>query len=254
MVLSVKFNLLLLSIVLSSIQPGPVSAADSPARPQDYTATYQVLHNGNNLAEVTVRLSHQGGVWTLHGFTHDTRGLADILNVQGAQTTTGRWLGGRFIPEAYSFSFSLIGYKTAWKADFDWQSGVVTTTGKAWDTQISLADGAVDPFSLSLNIRSQLTENQHHMAINVIDEDEIDQQIYRADRQEALDTALGCLDTTRVKRIRNHSKRTSMFWYANDHDYVPVLIRHSKKNGNDFKLQIISLDIGGQGIQPVSHC
>ena len=78
--------------------------------------------------------------------------------------------------------------------------------------------------------------------------------MYQADREEPVDTALGCLETTRVRRIRENSKRTSMVWYANDHNYVPVLMQHSKKKGNDFRLKIISLDVNGLPVQPVSSC
>ena len=252
--LFIKLNSLLLFIVLSSIQPDLAEAAGSKAIPREYTATYKVLHNGNRLANVTVRLSHRDDIWTLHGFTHDTRGLAGVLNVRGVQTTTGKWQDGRFYPDDYRFSFSLIGYKSAWLSDFDWPSGTVTSSGRKWDKKLSLEGGAIDPFSLSLNIRALLTESPQHMAINVLDEDKIDQQEYQSDRNEMLDTALGCMNTTRVKRMRSNAKRTSMFWYAHDHDYVPILILHSKKNGNDFKLKIISLDIGGQLVEPVSHC
>jgi hypothetical protein len=232
----------------------PVGAAETHAIPQDYTAVYKVLRNDKNLAEVTIRLSHQDDIWTLHGFTHDMRGLADVLNVKGTQTTTGIWQDGRFLPGDYRFSFSVIGYKSKWQANFDWPSGFVTTSSKSGDTQLPLAGGAVDPFSLSLNIRSLLAEKQTSMAVNIIDKDEIDEQMYRADLEESVDTALGCFQTTRVKRVRENKKRVSMVWYANDYSYVPVLMQHSKKKGNDFRLQIISLDVGGQQIQPESHC
>jgi hypothetical protein len=213
-----------------------------------------VLRNGNWLAEVTVQLSRQGDTWTLHGFTHDTRGLADVLNVRGVQTTTGKFQEGRFYPDDYKFSFSLIGYKFAWHAAFDWPAFVVSSRGKKWDTELSLEGGAIDPFSLSLKIRSLLAANTQHMAVNVIDEDRIDQQVYRVESKEAVDTALGCMDTTRVSRVRDNTKRTSMIWYANDHDYIPVLLRHSKKKGNDFKLKIISLEVAGQSVQAENRC
>ena len=250
-----KFYFLFLCLTLSAFPTASVEATEAPAIPPDYTAIYEVLRNDKNIAEVTIRLSHQDDIWTLHGFTHDMQGLADLLNNKGAQTTTGTWRDGRFIPEDYKFSFSLIGYKTDWHAAFDWSSGFVTTTsGKAGDAQLPLADNAVDPFSLSLNIRSQLAKNQTQMAVKIVDEDEIDEHVYQADREESVDTALGCLQTTPVRRVRENSKRTSMVWYANDHNYVPVLMRHSKKKGNDFRLKIISLDVNGQPVQPVSPC
>lgn len=222
--------------------------------PRDYTAVYQVLRNDKQVGAVTISLSHQGDVWTLHGFTHDMRGLAKMLNIKGSQTSTGKWTDGRFLPHDYKVSFSLIGYKNGWNADFDWTTDVVTTTSKDTQTRLSLLGGAVDPFSLSLSIRSLLAENQSQMKLDVIDEDLIDSEVYAAKTDEFFDSALGCLQTTRVERIRENNKRSSMIWYADDHDFVPVLMHHSKRKGNKLELQITSLAIDGQKITPIAAC
>ena len=140
------------------------------------------------------------------------------------------------------------------KANFDWSGGTVTATRKKRETQLPLTDGANDPFSLSLNIGSHLARNQDVMNVYVVEEDKIEEQRYQVDNQELLDTGLGCLETTRVKRIRDNTKRTSLFWYANEYDFVPVQIRHTKKKGNDFRLEIISLNVAGLEIQPTGAC
>lgn len=254
MVHFLKIFSLLFFALPASLPATTLDTTDAISLPQDYTAVYRVMRNNKNLAEVTIRLSHQDDIWTLHGFTHDMRGLANFLHVKGSQTTTGTWQDGRFIPTDYQFSFSVVGYKSAWQADFNWPASTVTISNKSGQSKMSLADGAIDPFSLSLDIRSQLEKNQARMAVNVLEEDEIKNQMYQADREEQMDTALGCMDTTRVKRIRKNEKRQSLVWYANNHSYVPVLIQHSRKKGNDFQLQIISLDIGGHEVQAGSPC
>ena len=45
-----------------------------------------------------------------------------------------------------------------------------------------------------------------------------------------------------------------MVWYANDLDFVPVLIHHSKRKGNKLELQIAALEIDGQEILPAASC
>jgi hypothetical protein len=249
-----RLTALALIITLLSISPVRAIALEGSMIPQDYTAVYRVLRNGQDVAEVTISLSHQDDVWTLHGFTHDMQGLADLLNVRGVQTATGRWQDGRFVPENYQYSFSVVGYKTTWQADFDWPSGVVTSSGKKGDVQLPLTSGAIDPFSLSLNIGSFLAASESQMNVNVVDENKIRNHLYQVDIKEPVDTALGCLETTRVKRMRKKLRRNSLVWYANEHNYVPVLIHHSKKKGNSFRLQIISLDIDGQPILPAASC
>jgi hypothetical protein len=166
-----RFTSLSLIITLLSFSPIRAKAVEVSTIPQDYTAVYRVLRDDQDVAEVTIRLSHQDDIWTLHGYTHDMRGLADLLNVKGVQTTTGRWQEGRFVPENYNYSFSVVGYKTAWQAVFDWPSGVVTSSSKAGDIQLPLTGGAIDPLSLWLNIRSFLAGNLSQMAVNVVNED-----------------------------------------------------------------------------------
>ncbi|NOR19919.1 MAG: DUF3108 domain-containing protein [Xanthomonadales bacterium] len=245
---------LILLVLTPALQADSLDLTAATVSPHDYTAVYQVFRNDKELGGVTISLSHQGEVWTLHGYTHDMHGLAKMLKIKGSQTSTGKWKDGRFLPDDYKLAFSLIGYRTGWSAVFDWSDGIVTTTSKDGETKLSLADGAVDPFSLSLNFGSLLANNRLHMTLDVIDKDMIDSEVYAAEADESFDSALGCLQTTRVKRIRENSKRISMVWYANDHDYIPVLIHHSKKKGNKMELQITSLDLDGQRIQPTNHC
>jgi len=249
-----KPTLLLLLGISPVLQADSLDAVASVLPAHEYTAVYQVFRNEKEVGEITISLSQENEIWTLHGYTHDMHGLAKLLKIKGSQTSTGKWIDGRFQPDDFKINFSLIGYKTGWDANFDWSSGVVTTTSKKHDTQLSLAGGATDPFSLSLNIRSLLAESQTQMTLDVIDEDIVDSEVYAAEPDTSFDTELGCLQTMRVSRVRENKKRTSQVWYASDYDYVPVKMHHSKKKGNQLELQISSLHFNGQTIKPVDPC
>ena len=106
-----KHGLLSLCVLPAILHADPLNTGDPSVYPRAYKAVYQVLRNYKDVARVTVGLSHQHKLWTLHGYTHDTRGMAKFLRIKGAQTTTGTWGNGRFIPDEYEQSFSLIGYK-----------------------------------------------------------------------------------------------------------------------------------------------
>jgi len=240
------------------------TAAEQYSVPQDYTAVYKVLRNEKELAAVTISLSHQQDVWTLHGYSHDTRGFAEFLRIKGTQTTTGKWHDGRFRPDNYELSFSLIGFKTNWQALFDWQTGIVETTGKQGKSRLPMESYANDPFSLSLNLRYQLAKNLSAppvsspgdgvIDIKVVDEDEIENHQYRFDPQGRTNTGLGCLDTTLVRRVRENRKRLSLGWYAQDHQFIPVRMQHKSKKGTNLELLIVSLEIDGTEIQPTAPC
>ena len=254
MVRFIRLHLFFICAIFSALAVTSSRAAEASAIPPDYTAVYQVLRNDKNLAEVTVQLSHQDGIWTMHGYTHNMQGLANVLNAKGVQTVTGSWSNGEFIPESFRFSFSVIGFKSAWEANFDWPRETVTTRTKKGEFQLPLTGKAFDPLSLMLNTNSLLASAQNRMTVNVIDEDEIENHVYEADHDESIDSTLGCLSTTLVKRIRTNSKRTSQVWYANDHDFVPVLMQHFKKNHKGLRLEIRSLEVAGKTVQPVGRC
>lgn len=244
-----------LCILLTVLSPASALAAETLSIPPDHTAVYKVMYKGEDLAKVTIQLVHEGDTSTLHGYTHDMQGLADLLKVKGVQTVTGHWQDGNFKPDNYDFSFSLVGYKSNWQAIFDWPEGIVTTNGKSGKVQLPLTGGAFDPFSLSLNVGSLLEQGQTQIEVNIIDEDKLQNHLYQVESVEPVDTAMGCLQTTRVKRIRKKkSKRTSLAWYANDYSYIPVQMQHFKKNGKGLSMQLINLEIAGQPIQVVASC
>jgi hypothetical protein len=258
-------TLLALSVVgksLATTEPADITS--------DYTAVYKVLRNDKELAAVTISLSHQNDTWKLHGFSHDTRGFAKFLNIKGTQTTTGKWQNGRFRPDNYEFSFSLIGFKSSWQAMFDWQAGIVETHGKQGENRLPMSGVADDPFSLSLNLRSRLSEHLSDESANmmvdtqvvdarvvdawVVDEGKIENQLYHYEHQVEIDTGLGCLDTALVRRVRENEKRLSLGWYARDHEYIPVRMQHKNKKGASLELVIVSLEIHGAAIKPTAPC
>jgi hypothetical protein len=255
MVRLIRLQIISVCAIFSAFAINSPRAAESPVIPANYTAVYDVLRNDKNLAEVTVQLSNQDGIWTMHGYTHSMQGLAGALNAKGAQTVTGNWNNGEFVPHNFKFSFSVIGYKSAWEADFDWPGETVTIRTKEGQFQLPLTGKAFDPLSLMLNTSTLLTDSQDRMMVNVIDEDEIKNHVYEADHDKPIDSALGCLKTTLVKRIRENSKRTSQVWYANDHEFVPVLMQHfKKKQHKGLRLEIKTLEVAGKPVQPAERC
>ncbi|MCW8926329.1 MAG: DUF3108 domain-containing protein [Xanthomonadales bacterium] len=244
----------LVFLLISAAIPVTVAAAGPIAAPREYSAVYEVQRKGERVANVTLELSRQDDTWSYRGFTHDMRGLGKLLHARGEQVVTGTFQDGIFQPDEFRFSFSVVGFKSRWGANFDWPAGTVTVGKKSRMTTLPLAGGAMDPMSLFLNTGSLLSEGQTQMAINVIDEDEIENHLYEAQPGILLNTPLGCLETTQVKRIRENSKRTSLAWYAPDFGYIPVQLHHFRKNDIGMQMKIISLSINGQQIALSDSC
>ena len=125
-------------LVLASLQTPAHANVPAALAPSEYTAVYAVVRNGEKVANVTLELSRQGDEWAYRGFTHDMRGLGKVLNVKGRQGVSGIWLEGGFQPDIYTFSFSLVGYRSRWQADFDWLDGTVTAGKKSMKATLPL--------------------------------------------------------------------------------------------------------------------
>lgn len=234
--------------------PVAALAGEAIAAPREYSAVYNVLRRGETLAKVTISLArHEDGL-LMQGFTHDMQGLADLLKVRGKQSVRGTWTDGHFQPVEYKFLFSLIGYKSTWQAEYDWLAGIVITHSKSDEHRLPLTSGAADPLTLFLNTRTHLASGQSQMEVDIIDEDEIKQHLYVVEQNESLQTKLGCIETTRVKRIRKNAKRNSLAWYANDYDYIPVQLLHEKKGGKDLTMKLVSLVFEGQQVSAPDAC
>ena len=255
MVISSKPVLSAYAVVLAVLAIWATAIAAEPvAPPPDYTAVYKVLRNDRELAAVTIELSHSQDVWKLHGFSHDTRGLAKFLNIKGSQTTVGTWLDGRFRPDSYSYAFSLIGVKQNWRAIFDWQTNTLELQDKKHKTRLPLDGFIDDPFSLSLNLMILLITEQPEITARIVDEDKIETHIYTTEPRVKIETPLGCLATTLVTRMRENKKRVSLAWHAQNHHFVPVKMLHKNKKGTRLELLITALEIDGKPLIPTTAC
>ena len=111
--------------------------------------------------------------------------------------------------------------------------------------RLGLAE-TVDPLSLNLAMGNKLASGATEFSLNVISENEVRQYSFKAEIAEELETALGCVKSVEVKRIRENSSRYSSGWYAQGLKFVPVKMIHGKQGGDEFELRIKQLIIDGR--------
>ena len=71
---------------------------------------------------------------------------------------------------------------------------------------------------------------------NVIDKGRSRQYIYTIHSDDVLDTVLGETNTIVIKRVIVDNKRSTLTWYAVDHDYIPVKIEQYRKKSLKFTI------------------
>ena len=219
-----------------------------------FQAVYEVTINGKPRIETRISLVKQGEQWLFESRSKGTKGLARMLKVSTSESSVGQWNDEQFVQTEFQHQSRLAGSGNQWTASFDWSSNQVTTRHEDGESVLQVSAGTVDPMSLTLALRSQLTRDLQTFSVSVVDETEIKVYDFRADEAEQLQTALGCFEVVAVHRVRENSKRYSAGWYASELDYMPLRLKHGKQGGKEFEMKIKSLTMDGEDISGLETC
>lgn len=235
------------------------SAAESDRRirqlPGPFTAYFDFYRNGKLIGEARFELQVEGENWTMTTESDGTRGLAKFLGVSESSVSRGTWSETGPVPLGYEQTIKVSFKKIENRADFDWQAGTVRSVHKDGEDVLPLEPGMLDPVSAGLAIRAGLFAGVEEWFLPTLDEDEIDEDHFRAGDPEWLDTPLGCLRVRRVEKIRApQSRRYTRTYHAADLAWVPVYIEHGKTGDEALESRIRELIVDGQTILPRPGC
>jgi hypothetical protein len=230
-------------------------AAFGDAPPSPFVAEMEFLRNGKPIGEATFSLEVDGNDWVMRSSVEGTRGVARFLGVEESSESRGDWVDGGPRPKAFVQRVK-VSFKTIeTRANFDWAAGQVLSIHKDGENVLETEPGLMDPVSVGLAIRKGLENGEREWRLPMVDEDEIEEQHFRAEGAEALDTPLGCLETERVDKIRRAgSTRYTQTWYARDLDWVPVYVAHGKTDGDRMESRLVSLTVDGKPVPVSAPC
>jgi hypothetical protein len=241
----------LLPLFLLSALPGRSVAA---ANLEPFQARYDVYRNGDLIGEMEVELTLQGDRWSLSSQSGGTHGLALILGARDSEYAEGKLGKGRIRPDRYSRHTKIAGVDERWKAEFDWEAGLVNIVNDQNDIQLELGGGALDPLSLGLELRRRLGQDEPNLVFRLVSGDKLKKQQFRLLESETLETSLGCLETRRVERVRSNNRRYTRLWHAPHLDFISVRLEHGKTGGNHMELRISELKLGDSIVEPGPGC
>ncbi len=229
------------------------AAVAGPVTP--FEATFEFLRNDKAIGESRVALTLEDGAWTMTSATRGTRGLAKLLGLEESSLSRGDWQDGG--PRPHHFEQTVeVSFKTIHtRAEFDWQAGTVHSVHEDGEDTLALTPGVLDPVSVGLAVRAGLGDGVSEWRLSLVDEDEIEEQLFEVATTEALDTPLGCLVTRRVDRIRGpESTRYTQTWYARDYDWTPVKVAHGKTDGDRMESRLLALAVNGESVEAGLTC
>ena len=238
----------LLAAILSL--PAIGLAAERPG----FKVTMDLFRNGKLMGETTFTFSSGDGEWVMQSQTQGTKGLARIMGVEENSSSRGDWSDG--LPRPLAFERSVKAIKTfRWAANFDWARGEVHSIYPDGESTLAIEPGVVDESTLGMVIRLGLERGEDEWFLQALDEDEVEQEHFRARPAERTQTILGCMTTYPVEKIRRAtSTRYTRTYYARDHHFVPVMIEHGKTDGDHLESRLTSLEIDGEKVARGPDC
>jgi hypothetical protein len=223
---------------------------------QPYSARYSVYRNGKLSGKLEVRLVPEGERWTLNSELRGTHGLARILRARDTEHVVGETdEEGRFIPLEHVRHTRVAGIGDRWVSTFDWAADRVEVVHDGQERfELPLSGRALDPLSLKLEVRRRLREPDPSLEFLMVEEDEIDPQEFRELEPEWLETALGCLRTIPLEKVRRNSSRYTRAWHAPEFGNVEMRLEHGKTGGDHLEMRIAELTWNGEPVAARPGC
>jgi hypothetical protein len=232
---NLPFRILACAAVLLGATLPALAAA---ARPQAFTAVYEVQRGGSTIGESVLTLRADGnGTWTYASKMRGTAGLAALLGADLEETSRFRWRDGR--PEALSYDYELdaaVKHKTR-HVVIDWKAGKVSVDdGKKGRFSYAPQPGLVERHLLPLALGWALDEGRKDITLPVAVRDRVQQQRFRATGKDAIEVPAGRFQALRVDRTDDDKGFSA--WYAPGKYAVPVKLAQS--DGGDITLLLKS--------------
>lgn len=231
----------------------PLLAVANP--PPSFQASFELLRNGKPQGTAELTYTTEALDWRLNNSSKGTRGGARLLGFSEQTGSTGEWREGLPRPLHFQQNVRAALRDRNWEAEFDWTAAVVTLRNGDEESSREVTTDTLDPLSAGLRIRVGLGIGEDHWRFPMVDRDELDANEFRAGDEETIDTALGCLVTRRVEKVRApESTRYTRTWYARDLGWAPVRGEHGKTGGNQIESRIVSLSVDGHAVTPRPAC
>jgi hypothetical protein len=128
------------------------------------------------------------------------------------------------------------------RVTFDWRDGVVFNTAEGHTWRMSVPSGTLDKLSYLLALMADLGDGKDVMRYTIADGGRLKTYEMRAAGTETLDTALGTLETLKVRRLRHADYGEATLWCAPALGFLPVKLVNRDRDGRLVSMYIQSIE------------
>ena len=213
------------------------SAAPIEQPPEPFTATYQVLRDGQSIGEATITLTAKGGGhYEYANQTRGTAGLAAMLGVSSDETTRFRWRANA--PETVTYDYRMdSAFKNKHRhLQVDETDHQVTVNEGKEPIRYPSAPGMVDRNTMPLALGLALSTGARSVTLPVGVKQRVEQRKYEVKGTESITVPAGEFKAQRI--VRTDQNKPFDAWYVPQKYPLPIKI--SQGDGGDLTLQLVS--------------
>lgn len=206
---------------------------------QPFQASYMWYWHGAPIAQSTIQLQHrEGDTWVYNSTTHP-RGIGRLYPMRPVLQSVMRITAQGVQP----LKFIATGSGRRHDADvtFDWNSNRATGVYEGADVDLPIRPGVQDDLSVQIAMLSQLLQGHAPDVVMELNKDAVREYDYNRDGEEAIDTALGRINTIVYVSSHPGSPRTTRFWCAPSLGFIPVQVQQKRLNAVEWTMRIRSL-------------
>lgn len=212
-----------------------VDAQDCESAPVPYEANYSIMRNGDDPGSMRVVLSQSDDGSYIYAM--DTRVKWGIFTALIHQQSTFNWDGGIVLPGSFRLRQKVSLYKRSESVEFNWQAMKATGTKKKDDFELAIQPGMQDKLTIYLLLARELCRGKSQIAADVVSGPVLKAHSYHQQGIELLDTKLGQLQTTHLRRGSSETKKQTDLWHAGETRFLPVKMIYR----NDDEISVMNL-------------
>ena len=226
-------------VLLTLLAPASATAAGL----QPYTASYQVIRNGDAIGSATVTLRQTPGGWSYDSQTRGTSGLAALAAADISEHSELRAGNGVLETRSYRYRMSTLLKTRERSIDVDSAAGRIVSTDKGREQEFPMQSGVLDQSAVTLAIAQDLANGKRGtLDYPVATRNDVATQRYQVGDAGMLNVPAGTMRAIAVKRLRDSGGgRTTTSWFGLDNGFVPVRILQTEPNGDTLEMRLVSL-------------
>jgi Protein of unknown function (DUF3108) len=165
-----------------------------------------------------------------------------IRDVYITERSESEAYGEAFRPRVYTYERYGKNATRNVRVTFDWNTGVALNTANGHTWRMSVPPGTLDKFNYLLALMRDLGDGERSMQYTIADGGRLKVYDMREIGTETLETALGTLETVKIRRLRHQDDREAILWSAPALGYLPVKLEYRDGDGRLISMTIQSIE------------